>query len=52
MSECEKPPVKQQNADKEKMKSCTRRADQRRLEGEDRERYLNGCRNAVAAAGS
>lgn len=50
MSECEKPPVKQQVAEKEKMKSCAQRADQRRLTGDERSRYLTGCRNALSAA--
>lgn len=47
LSECEKPPVKQEAADPEKMKRCAKRAGDRRLEGEDLERYLNGCRSAL-----
>lgn len=50
MSECEKPPVKQQAAAAEKMKGCAKRAAERRLEGDDRERYLAGCRSAASAA--
>lgn len=50
MSECEKPLVKQQAAASKKMKSCERRAADRRLEGDDRDRYLEGCRSAVDAA--
>ena len=50
ITECEKPPVKQKNAESEKMKSCALRADQRGLAGEERSRYLRGCRSAVAAA--
>ena len=50
MTECEKPPVKQRMAESERMKDCESRAARRRLEADDRERYLKGCRSALEAA--
>lgn len=50
-SECTKPAVAHQRPDKEKEKRCRRGADERGLTGEDRDRYLNGCRSASAVAG-
>ena len=52
MTECEKPPVKQAVAEDQRMKDCESRADKRRLEGGDRDRYLNGCRSALKQAAS
>lgn len=51
MSECEKPPVKQQTADGEKMRGCERRAKERRLNGEETQRYIEGCVSGAAAVG-
>jgi psiF repeat-containing protein len=52
MSECEKPPVKQEVAEKEKMKGCEQRAKDRRLDADEKRKYIEGCANGAGAAGS
>jgi hypothetical protein len=44
MSDCVKPDrAKQQTAEREKVKNCNHRADGRRLDGEERNKFVAGC---------
>jgi psiF repeat len=44
MGECTKPDhIKEETADRTRLKNCTRRADGRKLEGEDRRKFIDGC---------
>lgn len=44
MSDCTKPErVKQQTADRVKVRNCNRRAEARRLDGEEKKKFVAGC---------
>ena len=51
MSDCVKPErVKQQTAEREKLKDCNRRAAGRRLDDEERKKFVAGCLDGSAPA--
>lgn len=44
MGECTKPDqVKQETAERIRLRNCNRRADGRKLEGEERRKFIDGC---------
>jgi hypothetical protein len=47
MTECEKPPAVKSASERDTSRDCERRADGRRLEGDDRGAYLKGCLDAA-----
>ena len=50
MSDCVRPDrVKQQTAESDKMKNCNRRAASRKLDAEERKKFVAGCLDGSAA---
>jgi hypothetical protein len=50
VTECDKPPAVKNASERDTPRDCGRRADGRRLDGDDREAYVKGCLDAAREA--